>query len=115
MALMHAMYAAHTSAEAAMKRILDILGEDHPTGDDWHNTLIERLAEPGAAKPNTGQPSCLPRSPPLCRRRAAFATVRRIPTMTSMGSALRPLEAARVLVDLLEPTVVNFKRNVDPD
>ena len=43
MALMHAMQSGHTAAEAALKRILDILGEEHPTGDDWHDVLIRRL------------------------------------------------------------------------
>lgn len=45
-ALMHAMQAGYTSAEASMRRILDLLGEDRPTGEDWHKALIARLATP---------------------------------------------------------------------
>ena len=49
MALMHALQAGHTSAEVAMQRVLRILGEQAPTGDDWHRTLIERLAKGNGA------------------------------------------------------------------
>ena len=45
MAPMHALQAGHTSAEVAMQRVLRILGEKAPVGDDWHRTLIERLAK----------------------------------------------------------------------
>jgi hypothetical protein len=46
MALMHSMQSAHTSAEAALVRILRILGEERPVGEDWHARLIDRLARP---------------------------------------------------------------------
>lgn len=36
MALQHSMQSAHTSLESALGRILDILGEERPTGDRWH-------------------------------------------------------------------------------
>ena len=49
MALMHALQSAHTSAEMALQRILLILGEARPDGEDWHQKLIER-----AAKQTTG-------------------------------------------------------------
>lgn len=62
MALMHALQAGHTSAEAAMLRILRILGEDAPTGEDWHRT--------------PGRPFCRPRLPPTSTRRAASAIER---------------------------------------
>lgn len=44
MALQHAMQAAHTSLEAALMRILDILGEDAPTGASSHSDLVRRAA-----------------------------------------------------------------------
>ena len=38
-----------------MLRVLRILGEQAPTGDDWHKKLIERLAKGnGAAKARPG-------------------------------------------------------------
>ncbi len=46
MALMHALQSAHTSAENALRRILLILGEELPSGEDWHQKLIERLSKP---------------------------------------------------------------------
>jgi hypothetical protein len=45
MALMHAMQSGHTSAEAALRRILSILGEEQPSANDWRVKLIDRLAK----------------------------------------------------------------------
>lgn len=36
MALMHSLQSAHTSAENALRRVLLILGEELPAGEDWH-------------------------------------------------------------------------------
>ncbi len=44
MAFMHAMQAGHTSLERALVRVLDMLGEDRPTGDSWHEDLIRRVS-----------------------------------------------------------------------
>ena len=41
---MHAVQAGHTSLEAALARTLDILGEEKPTGEQWHRDLIGRAA-----------------------------------------------------------------------
>ena len=46
MALMHALQSAHMSAETALRRILLILGEKPPSGEDRHQKLIGRLARP---------------------------------------------------------------------
>lgn len=43
MAFMHAMQSGHTSMESALCRILDILGEERPTGTAWHDDLIRRV------------------------------------------------------------------------
>lgn len=50
MALMHALQSAHTSFESALLRILDMLGEERPFGDNWHSDLIKRV---GASLPGT--------------------------------------------------------------
>jgi len=42
MAFMHAMYAGHTSMERALVRILEVQGEDTPSGRQWHADLIAR-------------------------------------------------------------------------
>lgn len=44
MALLHSMQSGYTSAEAALVRILSVLREERPTGPDWHQVLIRRLA-----------------------------------------------------------------------
>ena len=44
MALMQAMQSGHTSLEAALERILDILGEEKPAGATYHADLIRRVA-----------------------------------------------------------------------
>lgn len=51
MAFMHAMQAGHTSFESALVRILTMLGEDRPSGDQWHADLIRRVARPLASRP----------------------------------------------------------------
>jgi hypothetical protein len=44
MALMHALQSAHTSLEGGLLRILEMLGEERPVGEDWHYALIRRVA-----------------------------------------------------------------------
>jgi hypothetical protein len=46
MAVMHAMVAAHSSVEAALQRLLAVLGEPMPTGGDWHTDLLRRVSLP---------------------------------------------------------------------
>ena len=41
---MHAMQSAHTSLESAMLRILDMLGEERPSGSSWHMDLPDRMS-----------------------------------------------------------------------
>ena len=49
MALVYVLQAGNTSAETVMLRVLRILGEEAPTGDDWLKKLIERLAKSNGA------------------------------------------------------------------
>ena len=44
MAFMHAMQSGHTSAETALRRVLEARGEPLPEGSDWHAVLIKRCA-----------------------------------------------------------------------
>jgi hypothetical protein len=44
MALMHALQSAHTSLESGLLRVLEMLGEERPVGEDWHAALIRRIA-----------------------------------------------------------------------
>jgi hypothetical protein len=51
MAFMHAMYAGHTSMERALLRILEIQGEEAPSGRQWHADLIARVGAHAAGRP----------------------------------------------------------------
>jgi hypothetical protein len=44
MALMHALQSGHTSLEGGLLRILEMLHEERPVGEDWHMALIRRVA-----------------------------------------------------------------------
>lgn len=51
MAFMHAMLAGHTSLEKALLRVLEVIGEDAPSGHQWHADLIRRVSRPGESRP----------------------------------------------------------------
>ena len=55
MAFMHAMLAGHTSLESALLRILQIQGEEAPSGGQWHADLIQR-----AGRATGNRPAILP-------------------------------------------------------
>lgn len=42
MGFMHAMQSGHTSLETTLLRLLDLFGEEAPTGARWHADLIAR-------------------------------------------------------------------------
>jgi hypothetical protein len=44
MALMHALQSGHTSLEGGLLRILEMLAEERPVGEDLHMALIRRVA-----------------------------------------------------------------------
>jgi len=44
MAFLHAMQSGYTSLENGLLRVLSILNESHPSGDDWHADLIKRVS-----------------------------------------------------------------------
>jgi hypothetical protein len=60
MAFMHAMHAGHTSMEKVLLRILEIQGEEAPTGRQWHADLIHRAARATADRPAILPPELLP-------------------------------------------------------
>ena len=74
MALTHAIQSGHTSAEAALAKVLDILGEERPGGEDWHKTRLNGLL--GRRTGRTRARRCCPRAPkPISMKRGASATV----------------------------------------
>ncbi len=51
MAFMHAMLAGHTSLEKALLRVLQIQGEEAPSGGQWHADLIQRAGRTTGDRP----------------------------------------------------------------
>ena len=112
MAFMHAMQSGHTSLESALLRILNLLGEEAPSGRDWHADLIQR-----ASRPIPGRPAILP----AAVAQAANETRRfRHVAMRNYGgfdpALARPaVQAARLLADGLPSVIVTFRQSMDPD
>lgn len=115
MAVMHSMQSAHSSAEAAMLRILRLLGEEAPEGEDWHRMLVERLRHPVSGEHE--RPALL--SDEVA---ADLHETRRFRHLVShsygdfdVSRAAPSLGAARRLVVSLPEAVERFKRQIDPD
>ncbi len=110
MGLMHAMQAGHTSLETALLRILDMLGEERPTGDYWHPDLIRR------ATTATGhRPAILP--PDVARSADRTRRFRHVAVRTydqfEPDEADGAIKAAAQLVETLVPAIARFKAQVD--
>ncbi len=115
MAVMHAMHSAHTSAEVALKRILDVLGEERPDGEDWHEILIKRMARemPG----RKGRPPVISQT-----LASALQQTRRFRHVAAHGYdrfdtelAAPAMRAARIVSDSLEAEIERFRQIIDPD
>lgn len=114
MAFMHAVQAGHTSLEAALLRILDILDEEKPTGDQWHRDLISRAIVDIAGE--NARPAILPAD--LARHADETRRFRNLATR-SYGSfepekAIFTVTAARQLAESLMPALTAFRAAVDP-
>jgi hypothetical protein len=112
MALMHALQSAHTSFESALLRILDMLGEERPFGDNWHSDLIKRVA---ASLPGT-RPAIL--GARLARAADETRRFRHRATHTyddfEASEAAPAVEAAELLANDLEAQIREFKATIDP-
>ena len=113
MALMHALQSAHTSAESALRRVLLILGEEPPSGEDWHQKLIARLVRPIDGH----RPALL--SPAVARDLDETRRMRNRATL-SYGTfdplkAAPSVDAAGRLASSVADDVRRFRQTVDPD
>lgn len=115
MALQHAMQAAHTSLEAALTGILDILGEDAPTGASSHSDLVRR-SKRALDLPDRKRPAIL--TPALAvdvdetrrfRQRAMHDYDSFVPHLASPS-----VEAAKRIAALLPECISAFRDAVDP-
>jgi hypothetical protein len=115
MAFMHAVQSGHTSLEGALLRVLDILGEERPTGERWHQDLIARACRP--VEGTHARPAIL--SGELC---AAIDETRRFRNLAVHGydsfdakKAQETVSAARLIADRLVDEIETFKHAVDGD
>lgn len=115
MALMHSMQSGHTSAEAGLLRILRLLGEEAPQGEDWHYKLIERLSH--AVAGDHARPALLSDSltTDLHETRAFRHRVSHGYGDFNAARASPSIEAAGRLTTTLPEAIDVFKRLVDSD
>jgi hypothetical protein len=112
MALMHALQSAHTSLESGLLRILEILGEERPVGENWHADLIRRVS--------TSLPGR--RSPILQSALAQAATETRRFRHRAMHNydsfevqeTSHTIDAAKALANGLAAEILAFKTMIDP-
>jgi len=112
MALMHALQSAHTSLEGGFLRILEMLGEERPVGENWHADLINRVA---AVLPG--------KRPAIISTRIAEAATetRRFRHRAAhnydsfqVKEVSRTIEAAATLASGLEADILAFRNIIDP-
>jgi len=112
MALMHALQSAHTSLESALIRILEMIGEERPIGDNWHADLIKRVA---AVRPGR-RPAIL-----SARLAAAADEARRFRHRAThnyegfeIEEVVPTIDAAVILATELEAEILKFRNIIDP-
>ncbi|MDQ3558041.1 MAG: hypothetical protein M3453_02425 [Pseudomonadota bacterium] len=116
MAFFHAMQSGHTALEEALLRVLQIIGEDEPTGQSWHAELISRCTEEA-----NGRPSILSRELASAaqqtrgfRHRATHATVRFDFVFSKDRAQVAALAGDKIGAEF-EPAILAFADIVDPD
>jgi hypothetical protein len=111
MALMQAMQAGHTSLESGLERILELFGEEKPTGSQYHADLVRRIARdrPGI------RPSIIAGelAEAIDETRRFRHVVRKNYNNFRVAEATRALQAAALLRDRLVDTIQAFARAVD--
>jgi hypothetical protein len=115
MAFMHSMQSAHTSLEGALLRLLDLLGEERPSGEHWHQDLIWRFCRPQSGA--RARPVVL--SAALCEAIDETREFRNI-AMRGYGGfkaqRARPaVAAARVIAAELSAAIEKFRDVIDGD
>jgi hypothetical protein len=113
MAFMHAMQAGHTSLEGALMRVLDLIGEQRPTGEHWHQDLIARVCR--AVEGSNARPPILSRK--VCdaideTRRFRNLAIRGYDSF-DVGKARRTVSAAQTILDRLADEIAAFRTAID--
>jgi hypothetical protein len=114
-AFQFAVQSGYTAAEAAMKRIMDILKEEHPTGEDSHKDLVVRLSR--SRTDEYARPALLPPdvSKDLLETMRARHRARHFYDDFDIAKAKPSVDAIERLVTSLPVAVVNFRNKVDPE
>jgi hypothetical protein len=112
MALMHALQSAHTSLEGGFLRILEMLGEERPVGENRHADLITRVA---AALPGM-RPAII--GTQIAEAAAETRRFRHRATHNYDGFRVqevsRTIDAAATLASGLQADIVAFRNIIDP-
>ena len=111
MAFMHAMLAGYTSLETALVRILEVRGEDTPTGRQWHADLIQRAGRAVNARPAILPPSLLPKVDRARKFRHVAAHAYDNFDPDDAGPAVR---AAETIAAELAAAIAAFRAATDP-
>ena len=113
MAFMHMMQSGYTSLEAAMKRLLGLLGEELPKGSDWHADLLRRLRSPVAgARPEIIDETLFRAADGV--RRFRHVAMHNYDYFDEARAALAVKDAETVLADI-GPALARFRAMIDPD
>ena len=113
MAIMHSMQAGYTSLEIGIKRILNILDEALPNGDEWHLDLLKRSAR----IIKNSRPAILSKDTYKLAdeaRRFWYAAVNDYDDFVPFKSE-KAIEAADKLSKVLIYEVDNFIKVIDPE
>jgi hypothetical protein len=115
-ALMHTLQNGHHSAEAALLKTLDILGETAPTGPSSHHDLINRAALP-IAEGDLARPAIIDAA--VAEDLHETRRFRHVATHGyanfDAGRAAPTLAAAERLIQSLPSALKQFKAVIDPD
>lgn len=115
MGLQHAMQAGYTPLEGALHRILDILGEEAPTGPNSHADLVRRVSRP-VRLPDRSRPAILTSEAAADADEARRFRHRAAHDYDSFqpDRAAPSIAAARRLADSLEHSIRAFRDQIDP-
>jgi hypothetical protein len=111
MALMQALQSGYTSLEAALERILEILGEEKPTGANYHSDLLRRVSREIEGSRPAILSGSLAEAVDEARRFRHVA--RRAYDSFRLDGAANAIRSASIIRDELPLAIDRFKRSMD--
>ena len=112
----HAMEAGYTAVERAVERILGILGEELPSGRDYHKALLDRVTRPLAG--DHARPAIFDEK--MKRDMLEALSMRHRVRHSSYdefipAKAEPTIDAARKIMSRIREAIAEFKKKVDPE